>query len=915
MRYGNACGFGAGSMQAAGSAPITFVVLMVLSGFLAAQTVPQNMSGRNPGTQVPPGQTTVPQTTAASQTTPDKRVQFGVGGVSASSFKFGEYNGLQNSGPFGIANFALRGGAAYDGKDTWRWRFEGSNLGLEDRNAALEFAKQGKYQFRFVYDEILANRSDTFQTPYFGAGSSNLTMPSNWIEPRVPQANPNNLNLRSLDPVAGSGSVYNSSGVLTAPTAAQLATLASIVATDVPDFHHVNLATKRIRGDAQFIYDPSETTDIPVSFSREHKEGRKALGVVSSQVNENAIIMPYKVDWDTDQANAAVNYKKRKLYVSIAYYGSFFHNNVNSMTWQDIADPTKSATIAEEPNNQFSQFNVTAAYKLSSTAKLVVAGSYGRSTQDQAFLSASTAQNGQLAFGLPRNSLGGLVVNSMFLGKLTAKRGKRWEFLAAYKFDDRDNQTPVNIYFFQDANESKSATSSPFSGLNGLPSGLGSNTNIYSNRAYSRQMNQVNLQAEYAMAKSQYVRAGYDWQRISRSCSGSWINCADAPVVNENTLRAGWRKSKGNFTARLDYDFSLRRGDYNEDAFLALVPMANVVPTGGATTSVLGYLQKTGLTGFGPVAGLPGTPLTGDAAIFSPNNNIVPQSLYGSRNNINEIPGMRRYIVADRNRNHAYSEFEWQGTEKLSLQGTGELNDDDYLNSKYGLKRGTFWAASLDVSYAATSDLVADVFYTYDNQRYASAGDAYGSNSTATFQGQAGNTIVSGGCFATVAAKNASAKIDPCLNWFKNNRDKIDTVGFTLRRENLAAKKLEVATEVMYSRERTSTGVAGGSYVPNPLALGTPAPPLPAGTPAVFYIPASDYPLLRNDEISVVPSATYSINESAKLQGFYWFQRLMASDWAYLGLQYGTGTNYLPTNQKAPSYEVNVAGLSLTWAF
>jgi hypothetical protein len=83
----------------------------------------------------------------------------------------------------------------------------------------------------------------------------------------------------------------------------------------------------------------------------------------------------------------------------------------------------------------------------------------------------------------------------------------------------------------------------------------------------------------------------------------------------------------------------------------------------------------------------------------------------------------------------------------------------------------------------------------------------------------------------------------------------------------------------------------------------------------VFFIPASDYPVVRNDEISVRPSATYAISKSASLQGFYWFQKLMSSDWAYLGLQYGTGTSYLPTNERAPSYAVNVAGISLNWTF
>lgn len=898
MKNKSTCVFGARSVQAVRRALVgTAVTLTILAGVANAQSSADNQAA----------------TDAQSQTSPQKKVEFGVGGVSDSSFKFGEYNGLQNDGPFGIASFNLRGGAAYDSKSTWRWSFQGRNLGLENRNISAEFGHQGKFLFRFAYDEIIANRSNTFQTPYLGIGTNNLTLPSNWVKPIVPQLSASSLNLRALSPSASRGSVYSSAGVLTAPTAAQLATLASIVANDVPAFQNVNLGTKRIRGDAAFLYSPSQHWDIGSSYSREHKEGRKALGAVTSQVNENAIILPYLVDWDTDQANVTVNYKLKKLYLSLGYYGSFFHNNVNSMTWQDVANSSKSATLAEEPSNQMNQFLVTAAYKLSPTAKLVMTGSYGRNTQDDAFLGSSTAANGQLAFGLPRTSLNGLVVTGTFTSKLTAKVGKKWDFLAAYKFDDRDNQTPVSTYLFQDANESKSGTS-PFAGLSGLPTTIGSNTNIYNNRAYSRMINQVNLQAEYAPVKGQYVQTGFDWERIHRSCSGAWINCADAPTVNEGTIRAEWRKTAGRFKAKAAYAFALRRGDYDENAFLALVPMANVTPAGGASTSVYSYLRQNGLTGFGPQAGIANAATTGDASIFSPSNNAVPQSLYGSRNAINELLGLRRYYVADRNQNRIRTDLEWQATQKVSLQGTGELKDDDYQSSKFGLRRGTFWTASMDASYAPSENLVADIFYTYDNQRYSSFGDAYGSNSTTAFQGRAGDTVVSSGCYATVAAKNANAKIDPCLIWHKNNRDKIDSAGLTISRKNLLGGKLELADEVLYTRARTTTAVSGGSYVNNPLALAG-APVLSSSTPAIFYISASDYPVVRNDEISVRPSAKYNISKSATLQGFYWFQRLMATDWTYLGQQYGTGTNYLPTNEKVPSYAVHVAGMSLTYSF
>ena len=859
----------------------------------------------------------VAQATPASQTTPEKKIEVGVGGVSDSSFKFGEYNGLQNQGAFGVANFELGGGDSYDSGGRWRWRFKGRRLGLEVRNLSAEFGEQGKFQFKFVYDELRKNRSDTYQTPYLGAGTNNLTLPSNWIPPKVPQASATAVNFRSFDPVAGTGSTVIA-GVLTPPTAAQLTTLANIRAADVPAFHLFDLDTKRTRFDAGFTYSPNQQWDIPVSFSHEHKSGNKWLGAVSSQVSEFSAMIPDHVDYDTDQANVSMTFKHKNLFLTLSYYGSFFHNNVKSMTWQDVNDPTKSATMASAPSNQFNQFSATLGYKISANAKLVVTGSYARSTQNDPFLDPSTAANGQLAFGLPVTSLNGLVVSSLVNAKLTAKRGKNWNFSAVYKFDNRDNQTPINIYLFQDANESKTGVS-PFAGLNGLPTTLGSNTNIYANRPYSKKINQLNLQAERALGKKekkQYLQAGYDWQRIDRSCPGSWINCADVPKTNENTLRAEWRTSRvGNVNGRLAYAYSWRRGAYDEDAFLALVPMANFVPAGGATTSVLGYLTATGLTGFGPIAGLPTTPLTGNAAIFSPNNNIVPQALYGSRNNINELVGMRRYMVADRNRHKVRASLDWGVTKKFSMQSSADYNHDDYIKSIYGLQKGTSWAASIDLNYVPHENLFADLYYTYDNQRYLSAGDAYGANSTTAFQGQAGNTIVSGGCFSTVAAKNANAKIDPCLNWSKNNRDKIDTVGFTIRRTNLISGKLELAAEAVYTRARTDTAVFGGSYVNNPFAQGPPAPPLPAGTPAVFFIPASNFPTVRNDEITVQPSVTYALRKHASLRAFYVFQRLMTTDYAYDGMQFGTGTNYLPTLEKPPSYSIHAGGISVIYKF
>jgi len=71
-------------------------------------------------------------------------------------------------------------------------------------------------------------------------------------------------------------------------------------------------------------------------------------------------------------------------------------------------------------------------------------------------------------------------------------------------------------------------------------------------------------------------------------------------------------------------------------------------PVVGASTSVYGYLQQTALTGWGrSPANLPRTSLA-TAAIFSPNKTSAAVALRQPGQQRAELPGMRRFNVADR---------------------------------------------------------------------------------------------------------------------------------------------------------------------------------------------------------------------------------------------------------------------------
>ena len=121
----------------------------------------------------------------AAEVTPRSTVEVGVGDVSTGSFKAGEYNGLEKKGAFLVGNVDLHGGAPYDSGKGLRWRITGTDLGLETRSVTAEIGVQGRFRLNFGYDELLRNRSDSYQTPYNGAGSNVLTLPGTWLVPTV----------------------------------------------------------------------------------------------------------------------------------------------------------------------------------------------------------------------------------------------------------------------------------------------------------------------------------------------------------------------------------------------------------------------------------------------------------------------------------------------------------------------------------------------------------------------------------------------------------------------------------------------------------------------------------------------------------------------------------------------------------
>jgi hypothetical protein len=615
-------------------------------------------------------------------------------------------------------------------------------------------------------------------------------------------------------------------------------------------------------------------------------------------------IIPDLINQNHDQLSAGLTYAGDQLTVQSTYLYSAFTNNVPSMSWANWAAPTNMQTMSSAPSNAFSQLALTSNYRITPSTRISANLSYGRGTQNVSLLTdASTPL-------VPTDALHGLVVTKAANFKLSSRPWTALNLSAGYKYEDRDNQTPVNTFGYYDAGELRSGTSLFNAAFPTL--GLGANTNLNANRPYSRKLNQFNADANFTLTPNQTLSGGLESQKIDRWCSGTWIACVDANQSRENSVKLDWSlKVSETLGGRLGLSHASRSVDYNEDAFLALVPMANVSPTGApAGSTAYSTLTSLGLTGYGPVLGLNPLPAAGSAAaFFFANNNALGNSLYANQNRISELVGMRRYNMADRKRDKVRASGTWQASDAFSLQAGLDLNRDDYAKSVYGLQSARSWAANLDGSWLVASDTTLSSFVTFEDQRSTSAGNSYTANSTAA--NVAGFTAISGGCYATIALRNASNKIDPCLNWTSQTSDRVVTLGLAASQKNLLGGALDLNGALSYSSARSTQNPSGGNYANNPLAVTGAA----AGTTAAYFINAAALPDTTTKVVELRLGAKYRLSDAKSLRVGYLYQHLSSSDWAYDGMQLGGLAGVLPSMEQSPAYNVHTVTLSFIYAF
>jgi len=511
-------------------------------------------------------------------------MDFGLGWVSSSSPAFGDYRGLDDKGFYA----ALDGDVHFRNLQGMYFDLYADNLGYASRELDMRGGNTGQYELRFGYQEIPRYLGYGTQTPFLGVGSDSLTLPSNWVK---------------------ANTTSGMSALESSLAAAQLKTTRKIMDVGVT---------------LSLISNWSYRVDV----QRQEKKGTRTLG--AGLYYSNSSILPAPVDFTTDLVDMALIWSTQRAQVELGFLGSQFDNGNSALTWQNPFSSLPELynfRAALEPGNKSHQFSLSGAFAISPQINLSGRAVIGRLTQNDAFL-PYTINPLYSDLPLPRESLNGKLDTTTYnvAGKLYAKLNKKLSFTARGKWDERDNQTPVDLY-------------TP------VVTDLLPVAPVY-NTPYSYKRQQYSADVRYRAHNVIRLSGGAQQLNVDRTLQ----------AVERTKETTWWGEVKVNpivyAEARLKYEDSTR-----------------------------------------------------DISNYLPVDNGLPM----------DNPLLRKFNMADRDRERILAEFDFMPTEALGINLNYFYAKSKYGESPIGLQKSTDQSFTVNLNYAVSDGINTYAFVTRDN--------------------------------------------------------------------------------------------------------------------------------------------------------------------------------------------------------
>ena len=220
-----------------------------------------------------------------------------------------------------------------------------------------------------------------------------------------------------------------------------------------------------------------------------------------------------------------------------------------------------------------------------------------------------------------------------------------------------------------------------------------------------------------------------------------------------------------------------------------------------------------------------------------------------------ENPLLRRFNMANRERDTAGLRADIALTEGINLGLGFDSSDDKYKDSEIGLTSGKDMNLNGDLSMILTERTRVHFFAVHQE----------------------------------IKSKQAGSQTYSTPDWDADTKDKVDTFGLGLKHAAIP-DKLDIGLDYSITRSRSeinvNTGASGGAF-----------------------------PQISANLDSVKLYATYRMKENVSLQAGYWYESYETKDWMLDGVTLATIPNVLTLGLQAPQYHVNVFRLAVRYKF
>ena len=323
-----------------------------------------------------------------------------VGGtyVSDAEQKFGDYTGFDDDG------FTPGGAPILNYRSESGYRAETDGFGYNDDsfNFGIEAGHQGRWVSRLELDRLPRRQGERTRTVYRNIGDSPLRLQDDWVR-------------------AGS--------------------TAGMTQLD-DDLRSFNLNSDRETLGLGFDYLFTPNLTLDTDYRYQTKEGK---GTTWGSFGGNAAQLQKPYDYETHEAEAGVNYGRENWQLRGSVRGSWFNAGDRALTWDNAFTGVDRGRMAQAPDNSAWYADIGGTWNFLSHTTASATASVGKFEQDDDFLPYTINPN-LPTNALPRNNLDGEVDVTHFDLRVTSAPWSRIRFTGEYRYDERDNDSPVETW-------------------------------------------------------------------------------------------------------------------------------------------------------------------------------------------------------------------------------------------------------------------------------------------------------------------------------------------------------------------------------------------------------------------------------------------------------------------------------------